>query len=259
MDYETFEHSSDGKQARVWDVGGFGDYREEVIVIEAGRHPRIIEPPRGAFLDRKSHVVLTVDRPVTKPYQNETYTPFFLHCCGERIMKCVDFKVDYDGQYVCIPENGSEAGDMPVTIRSTSDAERVLATTTIKGLLWKTFVVGRRLYVFLRPCYKNGAPQYPEPMLCEIYRQEKHELVLERSFEIRAPSTWWTRNIEGELWTLVYDVCPEGKHLCIRQYMDCGPTRYYLYDLETGRFTYLGHLDRYTFNCFLDPALLAGR
>jgi hypothetical protein len=252
MDYTTFEHSTDGKQARAWDVGGFGDRREEVIVIEAGRPPRVIETPTGAFLDRKSHVVLTVARAVNKSFR--------LHCAGGKILECWDFKVDYDGQYVCIPDNGSEAGDVPITIRSTSDPERVLATTQIKGNLWRIFVVGRRLYVFLRPCYSNGAPQYPEPMLCEIYRQEERALVWERSFEIRAPSTWWTRNIEGALWTLVADVCPEGKHLLISQTMELGGfTRYYLYDLETGRFTNLGDLSRYSFTCFLDSALLAGR
>ena len=172
-------------------------------------------------------------------------------------MHLPSFVIDADGKYLCV--GGRDYGtpnEVPTTIRSTSEPEKVLAVSNMKGALWRSYCFDDKLYVCVR--HYLPAEDGPTSMDCEVYERRGDELVLTDSMTIESPL--WLSN-----YVLIEDICPDQEHALLRASRDmplgsCS----YLLNMRIHKRSRLGHhpytddvffLDRKVFDRLLDNTI----
>lgn len=232
-DFMGLEHTSDGTVLRLPNYE-----RTQYYVLAMGQEPRIIDTPPGAFLNSDNQVALRCE---------DRGRGDVVFSDGLQ-MRLPEFELDDDGQYLCVggtyyDYSTETRGSMPITIRSMHAPEKVLATSSMTGILSKPFCFPDRLYVFAR--------QYPEGngtgwMACEVYRRQGSELVFTESMKIESPL--WLSS-----WVLVKDVCPDQEHILLYAKRDLPlPSHRYLFDMKTRKTWDLGSASTESFVGFLD-------
>ncbi|NLW85651.1 MAG: hypothetical protein GXY38_02125 [Planctomycetes bacterium] len=173
--WSVYEHTSDGRILRLFNYG-----RTKCCVLEAGRKPRIIDTPAGAYLNRDNQVILTC----TDLGRGDVLFPNNLH------MRLRSFVVDADGQYICI--GGAYCNTMtkedyvvPITIHSVHEPEKILAVCKMNGTLHRSVCFQDKLYVFAH--HKVQEAQGVMSMDCEVYHRRGGELAFAESMNIKCP------------------------------------------------------------------------
>ncbi len=234
-------HTSDGRTLRIQDRMRM---ETQCYILEAGQAPRIIDTPRGAFLNRDNQVVLRCE-------SFEKGEVFFPNGSSMRLPK---FIVDADGQYLCVggryfDYEANAVKVVPITIRNVNMPEKILATCRMSGILWRSFCFRDKLYVFVR--------QYPEGrgaggMMGEIYHHQGDQLDLLQSIKIEDP-------LFLSDFVLVDDISPDQAYAIVFANRDAPlGSHCYLFDVKKHTFKDLGSEAVRYYTCFLDQHVFDG-